>query len=576
VSYSPDNALIIQSDRTVLLDVHAPKAEAAQSAIAPFAELIKSPEHIHTYRLSPLSIWNARAAGMPVTAMVAALQDNAKYPMPESIEQELVALGDRYGLTTIKADTPKLNTPKPDQDNGNLLAGLLLEVENQPLAALLQRHEQVGELLGDQLSPTTFAIDLGDRGLLKQALLAAGYPAEDLAGYLTGDELALSLRSKTDAGEPFHLRPYQQTAADLFYQSGQAKGGSGVIVLPCGAGKTMVGMAAMAQVQQKTLILTSSLTSVRQWQRELLDKTTLTKEQLAEYSGKQKATGSVTLATYQILTYRASQDDDFLHLGLFDEQGWGLIIYDEVHLLPAPVFRITAQLQARRRLGLTATLIREDGREGDVFTLIGPKRYDVPWRELEGDGFIATANCTEIRVPQTEERQMEYATAGRRYQFRIAAENPLKQEVVQSLLKKESGHRVLIIGEYLDQLNAIAQQVDLPLITGKTSQKKRDQLYADFRSGEISGLILSRVGNFALDLPDADVLIQVSGKYGSRQEEAQRLGRILRPKRDAHSAQFYTLVSLRTCEEDFAQHRQLFLTEQGYRYQIQQWDAATS
>ena len=276
--------------------------------------------------------------------------------------------------------------------------------------------------------------------------------------------------------------------------------------------------------------------------------------------------------TYQILTYRASQDDDFLHLGLFDAQGWGLIIYDEVHLLPAPVFRITAQLQARRRLGLTATLIREDGREGDVFTLIGPKRYDVPWRELEGEGFIAAAHCTEIRVPQTEERQMEYATAARRYQFRIAAENPLKLDVVKNLLKKEAGHRVLIIGEYLDQLSAIAQQVDLPLITGKTSQKKRDQLYADFRSGEVAGLILSRVGNFALDLPDADVLIQVSGKYGSRQEEAQRLGRILRPKRDGHSAQFYTLVSLRTCEEEFAQHRQLFLTEQGYRYYIQLWD----
>ncbi|MEO1388655.1 MAG: DNA repair helicase XPB [Cyanobacteria bacterium J06634_6] len=563
MSYSPDNALIIQSDRTVLLDVHAPKAEDAQADIAPFAELIKSPEHIHTYRLSPLSIWNARAAGMPVADMVTALQANAKYPMPESVAQEIAALGDRYGLTTLKPGT---------KGDSTSLSELVLQVEDQPLAELLQRHEQVGPLLGERLSPTTFAIALGDRGLLKQALLASGYPAEDLAGYLTGDELTFSLRSKTVAGDPFHLRGYQKKAAELFYQAGMAKGGSGVIVLPCGAGKTMVGMAAMAELQQKTLILTSSLTSVRQWQRELLDKTTLKEEQLAEYSGQKKATGPVTLATYQILTYRASQDDDFLHLGLFDQQAWGLIIYDEVHLLPAPVFRITAQLQARRRLGLTATLIREDGREGDVFTLIGPKRYDVPWRELEGQGFIAAAECTEIRVAQTEERQMEYATAARRYQFRIAAENPLKLDVVQSLLKKESGHRVLVIGEYLDQLTAIAQKVDLPLITGKTSQKKRDQLYADFRSGQVSGLILSRVGNFALDLPDADVLIQVSGKYGSRQEEAQRLGRILRPKQDGRSAQFYTLVSLRTCEEAFAQHRQLFLTEQGYRYHIQQWD----
>ncbi|MCC5896902.1 MAG: DEAD/DEAH box helicase [Phormidium sp. BM_Day4_Bin.17] len=557
MTYSPDNALIIQSDRTVLLDVHAPKAEAAQAAIAPFAELVKSPEHIHTYRLSALSIWNARAAGMPVAAMVAALQDHAKYPMPESVAQEIEALGQRYGLTTLNAGTG---------------GDLRLQVADKPLAELLQRHEQVGPLLRERLSPTTFAIALGDRGLLKQALLTAGYPAEDLAGYMTGDELPLDLLTTTHSGQPFHLRPYQKTAADLFYQSGQARGGSGVIVLPCGAGKTMVGMAAMAMIQQKTLILTSNLTSVHQWQQELLDKTTLTADQIAEYSGQHKATGPVTLATYQILTYRASQEDDFLHLGLFDQQAWGLIIYDEVHLLPAPVFRITAQLQARRRLGLTATLIREDGREGDVFTLIGPKRYDVPWRELEGQGFIAAADCTEIRIPQTQERQMDYAIAGRRYQFRIAAENPLKLDVVQTVLEQEAGHRVLIIGEYLDQLKAIAQEVDVPLITGKTSQKKRDRLYASFRSGEISGLILSRVGNFALDLPDADVLIQVSGKYGSRQEEAQRLGRILRPKSDGRKAQFYSLVSLRTCEEDFAQHRQLFLTEQGYRYHIQFWE----
>lgn len=561
MNYVPDNALIIQSDRSVLLDVHAPNAEAAQEAIAPFAELVKSPEHIHTYRLSPLSIWNARAAGMSITAMIAALQDHAKYPMPEGVAQEIEALGQRYGLTTLKSSAPDPQSPN----------ALELHVADVPLAELLQRHEQVGELLGERLSPITFVIALGNRGLLKQALLAAGYPAEDLAGYLSGDTLPIQLLDTTRAGEPFQLRHYQKTAADLFYQSGQAKGGSGVIVLPCGAGKTMVGMAAMAAIQQDTLILTSSLTSVHQWQRELLDKTTLTADQIAEYRGQTKATGPVTLATYQILTYRASQGDDFLHLGLFDQQSWGLIIYDEVHLLPAPVFRITAQLQARRRLGLTATLIREDGREGDVFTLIGPKRYDVPWRELEGQGFIAAAECTEIRVPQTDDRQMEYAIAGRRYQFRIAAENPLKIDVVHALIKKESGHRILIIGEYLDQLKAIAQTVSFPLITGKTSQKERDRLYASFRGGEIAGLILSRVGNFALDLPDADVLIQVSGKYGSRQEEAQRLGRVLRPKRDGRSAQFYTLVSLRTCEEEFAQHRQLFLTEQGYRYHIQQW-----
>ena len=553
MSYSPDNALIVQSDRTVLLDVHAPRAEVAQAAIAPFAELLKSPEHIHTYCLSPLSIWNARAAGMPVAEMLAALQDHAKYPMPESIAQELEVLGQRYGLTTLKAGE----------------RGLILHMADPPLAELLLRHERVELLLGERLSPTMFAIRPGDRGLLKQALLVAGYPAEDLAGYLPGDELSLQLLNTTRSGNFFELRPYQQEAADLFYQAGQAKGGSGVIVLPCGAGKTMVGMATMVAVQQQTLILTSSLTSVRQWRRELLDKTDLSEEQIAEYSGEQKSTGPVTLATYQILTYRASQNEDFLHLGLFEQESWGLIIYDEVHLLPAPVFRMTAELQARRRLGLTATLIREDGREGDVFSLIGPKRYDVPWRDLEGQGFIAAAECTEIRIPQSEERQMDYAIAPRRYQFRIAAENPRKLEVIQTLIQRENEHRVLIIGEYIDQLKAIANQVELPLITGKTPQKVREQLYADFRSRAISGLILSRVGNFALDLPDADVLIQVSGKYGSRQEEAQRLGRILRPKTDGRIAKFYTLISLRTCEEDFAQHRQLFLTEQGYRYQIE-------
>ncbi len=556
MNYAPDNALIIQSDRTVLLDVHAPKAGQAQDAIAPFAELIKSPEHIHTYRLSPLSIWNARAAGMPVSEMIAALQDNAKYPMPESIAQELEALGQRYGLTRLEKESHQL----------------VLYVADKPLTELLVRHEQVGEFLTQRLSEQSFAINLGDRGVLKQALLAAGYPAEDLAGYVSGDQLPLTLRSQCQSGQSFYLRPYQKEAAELFYQAGRVQGGSGVIVLPCGAGKTIVGMAVMAAVQEQTLILTSNLTSVRQWQRELLDKTDLTEADVAEYSGDRKQTAAVTLATYQILTYRPNREADFPHLELFSRRSWGLIIYDEVHLLPAPIFRITAELQARRRLGLTATLIREDGHEGDVFALIGPKRYDVPWRELEGQGFIAAADCTEIRVAQDGDRQMEYALAQRRYQFRIAAENPRKLEVVQSLLTHEAGHRILIIGEYINQLRHIATQVDMPLITGKTKQQERDRLFAAFRTGEVTGLVLSRVGNFALDLPDADVLIQVSGKYGSRQEEAQRLGRVLRPKPDGRSARFYTLVSSRTCEEDFAQHRQLFLTEQGYRYSIEIYD----
>jgi len=556
MSYVPENALIIQSDRSVLLEVHSSRAEAARAAIAPFAELIKSPEHIHTYQISPLSIWNARAAGMPVADMIAALREHAKYPMPEAVAQEIEALGSRYGLTVI------------ERENGHLL----LKMADLPLAELLSRNQHVFEYLGDRRSDLVFEVDAAHRGVLKQALLLAGYPAEDLAGYVEGDALEFQLRSVDQSGALFWLRDYQKEAAEAFYQAGSVRGGSGVIVLPCGAGKTMVGLAAMAAVQENTLVLTSSLTSVRQWKRELLDKTTLPEDAIAEYSGESKQTGPVTLATYQIISYRSSKDGEFPHFQLFNARSWGLIIYDEVHLLPAPIFRITAELQARRRLGLTATLIREDGKEGDVFALIGPKRYDVPWRELEGQGFIAAAECTEIRVPQDSDRQMEYALADKRYQFRIAAENPRKYDVVRSLLQREAGHRILIIGEYLDQLKHIAQLTGLPTVTGKTSQRERDQLYEQFRSGAISGLILSRVGNFALDLPDADVLIQVSGKYGSRQEEAQRLGRILRPKADGHSAQFYTLVSLRTCEEEFARHRQLFLAEQGYSYRIEIMD----
>lgn len=553
MSYVAENALIIQSDRSVLLEVHSPRADAARAAIAPFAELIKSPEHIHTYQISPLSIWNARAAGMPVADMIAALRDHAKYPMPEAVAQEISTLGSRYGLTVIERDDDRL----------------LLKTADVPLAELLSRSNEVAKYLGDRLSDQVFAVNPGDRGVLKQALLTAGYPAEDLAGYVTGDALKLELRPITASGAPFVLRDYQKASAEAFYQAGRVQGGSGVIVLPCGAGKTMVGLAAIAQVQENTLILTSSLTSVRQWQRELSDKTTLPPDAIAEYSGESKQTAPITLATYQILSYRASKDGEFPHFQLFNARSWGLIIYDEVHLLPAPIFRITAELQARRRLGLTATLIREDGKEGDVFALIGPKRYDVPWRELEGQGFIAAAECTEIRIPQTPARQMEYAVADKRHQFRIAAENPRKHDVVRSLLQKEHGHRILIIGEFLDQLKQIATLTELPLVTGKTPQAERDRRYEQFRSGEISRLILSRVGNFALDLPDADVLIQVSGKYGSRQEEAQRLGRVLRPKSDGRSAQFYTLVSLRTCEEEFARHRQLFLAEQGYSYHIE-------
>jgi DNA excision repair protein ERCC-3 len=445
---------------------------------------------------------------------------------------------------------------------------LLLRVADRPLAELLVRDRRVGPLLDQRLSPLRFRVRLGARGLLKQALVNTGYPAQDLAGYTEGEALPLKLRAVTRSGAPFVVRPYQQEAAAAFYQSGRTQGGNGVVVLPCGAGKTIVGMAVMAEVQENTLILATSQTSLEQWRRELLDKSDLHPQDIAEYTRERKSTGPVTLVTYQMLTYRPSRDEEFVHFKLFHARSWGLIIYDEVHLLPAPVFRITAELQSRRRLGLTATLIREDGLEGDVFALIGPKRYDVPWRELEGEGFIAAADCSELRIPQTPEGAMEYALAPRRQQFRLAAENPRKQAVVEELLQREAGHRILIIGEFLSQLEVLAEITRFPLLTGKTPQAERERLYAAFREGTIPGLVLSRVGNFAVDLPDADVLIQVSGKYGSRQEEAQRLGRVLRPKRDGRRARFYTLVTLRTCEEDFARHRQLFLTEQGYSYRI--------
>jgi DNA excision repair protein ERCC-3 len=551
--YLPENPLIVQSDHTVLLETHGPRSESAREAITPFAELIKSPEHIHTYRITPLSIWNARAAGLNTGAMIATLRQFAKYPVPEGVAQEIESLGRRYGLAVIERDAD----------------GLILRVADAPLAELLARERKVAPLLGERLTDLVFRIRLGVRGLLKQALVNAGYPADDLAGYSEGQQLPLTLRTLSSGGEPFIVRGYQREAAAAFYQDGQARGGSGVIVLPCGAGKTIVGMATMALVQENTLILTTSQTSIQQWRRELLDKADLPADAIAEYTSQHKNTGPVTLATYQMLTYRPSREAEFVHFGLFHARAWGLIIYDEVHLLPAPVFRVTAELQSRRRLGLTATLIREDGLESDVFALIGPKRYDAPWRELEGQGYIAAADCTEIRVTQTPERDMEYALAPRRNQFRVAAENPRKQQVVAELLKREAGHRILIIGEFISQVEEFAAATGFPLLTGKTAQLERERLYQAFRERAVPGLVLSRVGNFAVDLPDADVLIQVSGRYGSRQEEAQRLGRVLRPKKDGRRARFYTVVSLRTCEEEFARHRQLFLTEQGYSYQIE-------
>jgi len=552
MNYDPTNPLIVQGDRSILAEVDNPRYAEARDALAPFAELEKSPEHIHTYRLTSLSLWNAAAAGLSAESMIDVLRRYSKFPLPANLLTDIAETVSRYGRVRLE----------------RLGDQLALRCDDRPLLEELARQAKVRDYLGERVDERTFQIDPSHRGVLKQALCAVGYPAEDLAGYTEGASLSFQLRSLARSGLPFHVRDYQRHAADIFYAGGDVHGGSGVIVLPCGAGKTIVGIAAMALLQRATLVVTTSITAVKQWHREILDKTDLPDDHIAEYTGESKSINPVTLATYQILTHRADKKEEFPHFKLFDQRDWGLIIYDEVHLLPAPVFRVTAQIQARRRLGLTATLVREDGREEDVFSLIGPKKFDVPWRELESSGWIAEATCTEVRVALPEPLRMEYAVAEWRNKYRIASENPLKDEIVAQLLERYRGSRVLVIGQYLKQLGRLRKRFGIPLITGQTANDEREDLYNRFRKGEIRQLILSKVGNFALDLPDANVLIQVSGTFGSRQEEAQRLGRILRPKAGGEVAHFYTLVTRDTRELDFAHHRQLFLTEQGYSYSI--------
>ncbi len=556
-----DNPLIVQSDLTVLVDVAAPRYPAARDALARFAELVKSPEHIHTYRISPLSIWNACAAGVPIDVIVGALQDFSRFAVPPHVATQVRDFAARFGRVRIERD--------PDSADG---AQLLVLTSDAVLAEELCHGKQLSPLLTDRVAPNCFRIRQLDRGRIKQALIKAGFPAEDIAGYTTGEALAVALRTITRRGDAFALRDYQRDAVQAFHAHGATHGGSGVIVLPCGAGKTIVGMGAIAAVQASTLILTTSVSAVRQWITELLDKTGIPENMIGEYGGTTKDVRPITVATYQILTHRARVGGEFTHLALFDQRNWGLIVYDEVHLLPAPVFQITATLQARRRLGLTATLVREDGREDDVFALIGPKKADVPWKVLERQGWIATAVCTEVRVALPESAHLPYAVAESRHKFRIASENENKTPVVRDIMARHAGEPALIIGMYIEQLETIAKALNAPLITGTTAQRKRDLLFEQFRSGVIPALVVSKVANFAIDLPDASLAIQVSGTFGSRQEEAQRLGRVLRPKAGANQAHFYSIVTADTVEQDFALKRQLFLCEQGYEYVIR--DAA--
>ena len=536
--------LIVQSDRTLLLEVDHPDAEACRADIAPFAELERSPEHVHTYRLSSLGLWNAGAAGHDAEQVVDALLRWSRYAVPQALLVDVAEVMGRYGRLRLEVDP---------------VHGLVLRTTDLAVLTEVLRAKQVAPIVGARIDDHTVVVPRGERGRLKQALLKAGWPAEDLAGYVDGAAYPILLHE----GHGFDLRPYQRQAVDAFFA-----GGSGAVVLPCGAGKTLVALAAMARAGARTLILVTNTVAARQWRSELLARTSLTESEIGEYSGERKEIRPVTLATYQILTTR--RRETYTHLELFSAEDWGLVIYDEVHLLPAPVFRMTAEIQSRRRLGLTATLVREDGREGDVFSLIGPKRYDAPWRDIEAQGWIAPANCTEVRVTLTDEERMSYALAEAEERYRVGATARSKLAVVEALAAAAvaGGEPTLVIGQYIDQVELLAERLGAPLITGKTPTRERERLYQAFRVGEEMLLVVSKVANFSIDLPEASVAIQVSGAFGSRQEEAQRLGRILRPKRDGRQAHFYTVVARDTNDQEFAARRQRFLAEQGYAYQI--------
>ena len=570
---NPNGAIIVQSNLEIMVEVDNPNYPTARDAIAPFTELVKSPEHLHTYKISHLSLWNAAATGLRAPEVLERLESQSRYPIPPTVVTEVEDYMARYGLLRLRKEGDRL----------------MMESDDKIMFVEICKLRDVEPFIVEFIDDTHAVVDPERRGHLKMTLTNAGFPVEDLAGYTVGDPLPIQLRETTVSGKPFTLRDYQKDAAQVFYASGSEKGGSGVIVLPCGSGKTVIGLATMALIQTKTLILTPNISASRQWIREICDKTTLTLDQVKEYSGEVKEIGPVTVATYQILTQRKrvkKGDEDkevkepemteeevkkeLANFPLFSEQKWGLMIYDEVHLLPAPVFRLSTEMQATRRLGLTATLVREDHKETEVFSLIGPKKFDIPWRILEAQGWIATADCNEIRIPMEPELKMKYALAPVRDKITLASTNPEKTDIVERLLKHFSkpDDRVLIIGQYIEQLEALSEDLQIPLITGKTPNKDREKLYAAFRSGAQKNLMVSKVGNFAIDLPDANVLIQISGTFGSRQEEAQRLGRVLRPKSDGGAAHFYSIVTQDSKEQEFAMNRQLFLTEQGYAYKI--------
>lgn len=543
--------IIVQGDRTILLDVHAPGFNEARQVIGAFAELEKSPEHIHTYRISSISLWNAAAAGITSTAIMNDLTKLSRFPIPSGTTHAIEETISRYGKLTMEASD--------DEDK------LILKISDP----LIEQEVQHLKPLKKYLLPTEegFTLALLNRGVVKLELIKSGYPVEDLAPLREGDDLDISLSPTTQDGKPFKTRDYQEDAAEAFCGQNRPGNGFGVVVMPCGSGKTVVGMSVLAKLKKSCLIITTNMAAAHQWRDELIDKTTLTADDIGEYSGNRKEIKKVTIATYQILVWRKDKTSNFIHFKIFRDENWGLIIYDEVHLLPAPVFRITAELQAIKRLGLTATLVREDHAEENVFSLVGPKRYDIPWKLLEEQGWIATAVCHEIRLPLPRDKSIEYATADKRHKYRIAAENPLKIGETKAIIDRHPDDLILIIGQYIGQLKKIAKFLDAPLITGEVPNEKREEIYNKFRKGEARIIVVSKVANFAIDLPDASVAIQVSGSFGSRQEEAQRLGRILRPKK--RSSNFYSLVSRFSVEETFAVNRQKFLAEQGYQYKME-------
>jgi DNA excision repair protein ERCC-3 len=536
-----DGPLIVQSDKTLLLEVDHERADACRRAIAPFAELERAPEHVHTYRVTPLALWNARAAGHDAEQVIDALISHSRYPVPHALLVDIAETMARYGRLRLEKDPAY---------------GLILTSTDRAVLEEVLRSKKIQPFVGERIGADTVAVHPSERGNIKQSLLKLGWPAEDMAGYVDGEHHPITL-----AEDGWAIRAYQREAADAFWH-----GGSGVVVLPCGAGKTIVGAAAMAHAQATTLILVTNTVSAHQWKQELLKRTSLTVDEIGEYTGTKKEIRPVTIATYQVMTTR--RQGVYRHLELFDARDWGLVVYDEVHLLPAPIFRMTADLQARRRIGLTATLVREDGREGDVFSLIGPKRYDAPWKEMENQGWIAPADCVEVRVTLTDEERLAYAMSEPDERYRFCATTPSKTRLTEALVRRHLGEQVLVIGQYIDQLDELAEHLNAPVIKGETRVRERERLFQAFRDKEIQVLVVSKVANFSIDLPEAAVAIQVSGTFGSRQEEAQRLGRVLRPKANGGGARFYSVVSRDTVDQDFAAHRQRFLAEQGYAYHI--------